>query len=1247
MKKMTFIFMVALLLVAPAAVGQEKWPIRQDLVNNPTTLRALLQNRFSLLDDDVAALQAVNNIGRGKQFYVYSVTGADTYTGEDVDHPLATLDAAVNKCTANRGDIIYVLQNHAENLAAADAVDADIAGITIVGLGSGDDMPTFTYTNAAGEFVIGKANVTIQNLRFVAGVSAVIMGISVEADGDYFTMSGCEFVTPGTAEYEFYDMVDLAAGANYATIVGNKFHSLTTTTGCNEAIDASAGVVTRLTIVGNDFQGQFAVAGIYSNQIDTDMYIAYNTIANATTGQLAIELTAAATGIAEYNMMYADTWGTAGVTIFDPGSLKCFENYGATAVDKPASLIPSVSLGQDMYQWLNGADGMSTWLAGAKPTNGVSLAEGLRYLVELFANGTPATITAPGTNQTILDIIGGNGTSTTDASAYSILGAIGTDEASAATPFASTNVQDDGDGSVLERLEHVQSDTDKIDGATLSASPTSGSLTTFIANGSGAALGTALAAGKSLVDAIGTNGTTIADTATGIAGIIGVPTDADNVVDSSTIAANRDGSVLERLEAITKLMETGTTNKLVAPASTYSILDILGSDGATTTAAVAGSLLGAIGTNEAAADTAFTSSVVEEDVDGAILERQEALKNQVDDVLAALGQAGVSIGSVFYVDSTTGSDSDTGTSWALAEITLSAAIGDCTSNKGDIIFVAPSHTETLAEAQLTINKNGIRIIGIGTGSQRPVFIFNHANASWDITGASVSIENLIFRSTIDNCAIGLHYVDASHYCTIKGCEFQDTTTNEFLVAVQVDTGADCVTIQDNEFYSPSAGANYAISDTVGVCDRLRILNNRIYGDYAIAGIGSNQINTLMEIRGNVVSNVNSGNFAIELTAAATGELVNNRLYSDARATMLDPGSLMCTGNIGVDAIDEAGSPIPAIGDSTDNYVGTNSANNDAVTTSIVSAPDGSILERQEYLQKLQEIQLATGLRSIAGSAMPIAVWYVDPAATGTADGKSPANAFTTIQAAITACSNTVDDWVLIYDYSGGGATITINKAFVHLIGMGNKSMPYPRIKPASAVAGITFTDSGDRVEIANLVIGGGDQTVACIDFAGCTGGAYGNYIHDCYIGRDTDAPGNDGISIPASCDAPYLIVENCTFVGTVMSGLDQSGIDIAGQCTGGAILNNFFQDIGTSTYPAISITGAGPMRIEGNRINGNDDTGAGWGISLGATCSNIYVSDNCAGSSDAAPDTSAFVDLAADEANAWTHNYSGIVLTLP
>jgi hypothetical protein len=100
-------------------------------------------------------------------------TGADSLgAGKSPDIPFLTLDYAVGRCTANNGDVIYVMPGHTESLGADSAVDVDQAGITIIGLGSGADRPTFTATAIAGDFKLAAASITIKNLLFLSGIDA-------------------------------------------------------------------------------------------------------------------------------------------------------------------------------------------------------------------------------------------------------------------------------------------------------------------------------------------------------------------------------------------------------------------------------------------------------------------------------------------------------------------------------------------------------------------------------------------------------------------------------------------------------------------------------------------------------------------------------------------------------------------------------------------------------------------------------------------------------------------------------------------------------------------------------------------------------------------------------------------------------------------------------------------------------------------------------------------------------------------
>lgn len=132
-----------------------------------------------------------NRYTGGDIWYVNSNQTSNTETGKDWDHAVTTIDAAVNLCTASAGDIILVHPSHAENLAADSAIDIDVAGVTVIGVRRGRQMPTLTATAVAGDCKLAANNVTIANLRFVGGIDATT-GV-IEVTGDDCAVIDCEY----------------------------------------------------------------------------------------------------------------------------------------------------------------------------------------------------------------------------------------------------------------------------------------------------------------------------------------------------------------------------------------------------------------------------------------------------------------------------------------------------------------------------------------------------------------------------------------------------------------------------------------------------------------------------------------------------------------------------------------------------------------------------------------------------------------------------------------------------------------------------------------------------------------------------------------------------------------------------------------------------------------------------------------------------------------------------------------------
>lgn len=112
--------------------------------------------------------------------------------GKSRDKPFATLDYAIGQCTASNGDVIYLCEGHAENVADAADIVFDVAGVTVIGLGSGALRPTFTFiTDAGADIDITAASVTIQNVLFYFNKDGLTNPIHVAAAD--FSLVNCEF----------------------------------------------------------------------------------------------------------------------------------------------------------------------------------------------------------------------------------------------------------------------------------------------------------------------------------------------------------------------------------------------------------------------------------------------------------------------------------------------------------------------------------------------------------------------------------------------------------------------------------------------------------------------------------------------------------------------------------------------------------------------------------------------------------------------------------------------------------------------------------------------------------------------------------------------------------------------------------------------------------------------------------------------------------------------------------------------
>jgi len=160
--------------------------------------------------------------------------------------PFATLDFAVGKCTADRGDIIVLMPNHTETLAAAVALD--VAGIAVIGLGQGTNRPTFTGGVAADLFAVSAANITISNLFFNEKTTAAATNSTIDIAAANCTVQNCHF---DLGANETLSLTVTAAG-EIVWFEGNEF--VVTANGPTNCIQLE-GVVDQPTFIDNLFVG--------------------------------------------------------------------------------------------------------------------------------------------------------------------------------------------------------------------------------------------------------------------------------------------------------------------------------------------------------------------------------------------------------------------------------------------------------------------------------------------------------------------------------------------------------------------------------------------------------------------------------------------------------------------------------------------------------------------------------------------------------------------------------------------------------------------------------------------------------------------------------------------------------------------------------------------------------------------------------------------------------------------------------
>ena len=280
---------------------------------------------------------------------VYHVdSGADTSdddnAGTNPKQPLATLDGAINKTTANNGDVILVHPGHAETISAAAAITFDVAGVTVIGMGVGNSRGTITLDTAATVDIDVTADDTqIHNLIFSMNYADVVEVFDLSAAG--FVVNKCRFVDTAAS----MNFVDLIKG----TTTNNECDRLEFTnnvvispdTGNNGVLDIGGdidGLVFNGNYISMGVANSEAIISVATGKDVTNCEITYNNIYRLNTaGDLLIDSdTTANSGLIAHNIIgHADTGAEI---LIDADGVRQFDNLGTATDTASGYVLPAI-----------------------------------------------------------------------------------------------------------------------------------------------------------------------------------------------------------------------------------------------------------------------------------------------------------------------------------------------------------------------------------------------------------------------------------------------------------------------------------------------------------------------------------------------------------------------------------------------------------------------------------------------------------------------------------------------------------------------------------------------------------------------------------------------------------------------------------------------------------------------------------------------------------------------------------------
>ena len=263
------------------------------------------------------------------------------------DYPDKTLDKAINRCSA--GDIIILKEGHAETISSSTALNADIAGVKIVGAGSGTRRAKITFDTATTTTIPVSANdITFENVIFSANFADIVACFTLTTAKN-FKLISCEIVATAV-DMNFTRVFDTNTTNNAAdglSFINSKWVDVDLSTETLVDIDAD---LDGLTIIDSYINlgvntSDLPSLGVVATGKDiTNLRVLWNNIIrlnDANALLFTLDTGTANTGVIAYNnIRHADI--AAEFLVTTTTDIGFIQNYASAVADKSGYILPAV-----------------------------------------------------------------------------------------------------------------------------------------------------------------------------------------------------------------------------------------------------------------------------------------------------------------------------------------------------------------------------------------------------------------------------------------------------------------------------------------------------------------------------------------------------------------------------------------------------------------------------------------------------------------------------------------------------------------------------------------------------------------------------------------------------------------------------------------------------------------------------------------------------------------------------------------